>query len=153
MAPVVRFAGWLMLLAGCGASSATGPANEPNVVVVEPPPAAQAGDASMPDATNEGPEQQERVATAAEKIDNAQPAIPGQSLGNGTYVFEDGLRVEYRYKQECDYDVSVPCIWSHEVTASFGQSERHLSLTRSKPKAIAVGHTFEVVKDRLVVRR
>ena len=152
------FAGALLVFAACAAPSATtSPANDAKVVVAAAAPAPADDDAGVPREAASAPEDNDAwmpsVAPRAEPVDRAQPANPGQSLGDGTYVFSDGLRIEYRYKKECDFDVSVPCVWSHEVTASFEQVEKHLSLTRNKPKAIAVGHTFEVVKDRLVVRK
>jgi hypothetical protein len=92
------------------------------------------------------------IAIVETTSDESAKAGFGDSLKDGEYVFPDGLRVRYRYNRDCEYDPSTPCYWHHEITATKGEVEKYLELDAKNPSRSALGHTFRIVDEKLVVR-
>lgn len=97
------------------------------------------------------------VALEVAETDDAREAKFGQELrDDGFYRFSDGLRIDYHYTSECEYDPGTPCVEYHYVNTYYPKAKKAPSSANLvTPKQISkceLGHGFSISHRKLVVK-
>ncbi len=143
----------LLLVGGCGTANVPTSPPAPTTAVVTPaaPVAPASSPAPVADANDGAPVPADRSARPQD-VESATGASFGQPLEPGLYVFPDGLRLRVVQTANCDFDTSAPCFGgTYQADATFRGKEARV--TWSTRTAKILGHTIEVARFKLIVRK